>query len=270
MLGYDVDPKGGRLVVNEREAKAVRAIFQAYLDHGSLLATVRELDRRGIRTKRWTTRRGSERGGKPWDKARLRYLLKSPIYMGKVTHRDLFYPGEHEPIVSEEVWERVQERFRRNGKGGQGAVRNKHDALLAGLLWCVSCGTRMTPTHTQRGDRRYRYYLCRHAQAHGRDRCPTKTLPAAEIERFVVERLRALGSDAKFRTEVLAKARAEWRARVAALAEIRDETAALSAEQMKGSEVVPALETLAARWETLPQQDRSRIAPADRACCLRR
>jgi len=88
--------------------------------------------------------------------------------------------------------------------------------------------------------------LCRHAQAHGRDNCPTKILPAAEIERFVVERLRALGSSAKFRAEVLAKARAE--------------AATLSAEQIKGSEVVPALEALAARWETLPPQERFRIA----------
>src|ERR1700756_3623066 len=52
----------------------------------------------------------------------------------------------------------------------------------------------MTPTHaTKHGNRRYRYYLCTEAQKRGRHTCPAPSRPAAEIERFVLEQLRALG-----------------------------------------------------------------------------
>src|SRR5579872_5368269 len=50
VLGYDVDPAGGRLDVNEKEAIRVRQIFELYRIQRSLTATVNELNRR-----RWTT-----------------------------------------------------------------------------------------------------------------------------------------------------------------------------------------------------------------------
>ncbi len=53
VLGYDVAPRGGRLIVNEEEAAQVRAIYELYLEHRSLIPVVRELDRRGWRNKRW-------------------------------------------------------------------------------------------------------------------------------------------------------------------------------------------------------------------------
>jgi site-specific DNA recombinase len=63
ILGCDVDPRGGRLLVNEDEAVRVRAIFQLYLEHQSILPVVEELERRGWVGKRWQTHRGHERGG---------------------------------------------------------------------------------------------------------------------------------------------------------------------------------------------------------------
>ena len=139
MLGYDLDPAGGRLRVNEAEAKSVRAIFDTYLKTESLNETVREVNRRGIRTKRWTTRRGRERGGNAWDKGRIQHLLPKRHLRGQVEHRGTLYPGEHPAIVEPEVWERVQRLLKRNGRSGGRAVRNKHGALLQGLLWCAAC-----------------------------------------------------------------------------------------------------------------------------------
>src|SRR5262245_41734145 len=63
LLGYDVDPKGSKLLVNEDEAVQVRAIFALYLQHQGLLPVVQELERRGWTGKRWQTRKGHERGG---------------------------------------------------------------------------------------------------------------------------------------------------------------------------------------------------------------
>lgn len=54
VLGYDVDPRGGRLIINSEEASRVREIFQLYLKKGSILLVARELSRRG-----WPTSPGS-------------------------------------------------------------------------------------------------------------------------------------------------------------------------------------------------------------------
>ena len=66
VLGYDVAPKGGVLIVNPAEAERVREIFRLYLELGSLIPVVEELDRRGWRMKAWTTREGRPRGGSPF------------------------------------------------------------------------------------------------------------------------------------------------------------------------------------------------------------
>ena len=65
VLGYDVDPKGGKLIVNADEAARVRAIFELYLERQSLAATVKELDARGWRNKFWVTKDGKQAGGYP-------------------------------------------------------------------------------------------------------------------------------------------------------------------------------------------------------------
>src|SRR5262245_23103463 len=64
LLGYDIDPNGFKLLVNDGEAIQVRAIFELYARHEALLPVVKDLDNRGWRTKHWTTRKGKLRGGK--------------------------------------------------------------------------------------------------------------------------------------------------------------------------------------------------------------
>ena len=90
VLGYDVAPQGGALVVNQEEAQRVREIFALYLEFGSLIPVVEELDRRGWRMKAWTTREGRQAGGKPIAKNSLYNLLTNMIYIGKV---DVRRPG---------------------------------------------------------------------------------------------------------------------------------------------------------------------------------
>jgi site-specific DNA recombinase len=209
ILGYDIVAEGGRLIVNKTEAARVRAIFDLYAEKESLLDTVQELDRRGWTTKRWTTKDGQERGGKPFGKNALHQLLLNPTYIGRVKHNGSTYAGEHEAIVEQEVWERVQKLLRRNGRSGGRATRNKHGALLGGLLWCASCGVKMTHTYAQKGEKRYRYYVCSEAQRRGWDACPTKSLPAGEIERFVVAQIKRIGQDPKLLSEVLKAATTE-------------------------------------------------------------
>ena len=84
VLGYDVSPQGRSLVVNEDEAERVRAIFDLYLDRGSLIPVVQELDRRGWSLKEWTTRNRTRAGGAHFTKNRLYNLLTNATYFGKV------------------------------------------------------------------------------------------------------------------------------------------------------------------------------------------
>lgn len=190
ILGYDIDPRGPKLVVNEQEAAQVLAIFELYLECESLLEAAEELERRGCVGKQWTTRKGQVRGGKPFHKGNLHNLLTNVVYAGKIKYKAEVHQGEQEAIVSPELWDEVQTRLRRNGRQGGAAVRNKSGAILKGLLRCTSCACAMTPTYAAKdGKKRYRYYLCTGAQRRGWRSCPSKSVPAEEIERLIVAQL---------------------------------------------------------------------------------
>jgi len=218
ILGYDVDPRGSKLVVNEDEAARIRAIFELYLEHQSLIATIQQLDQRGWHNKRWTTRKGHERGGKPFTKTSLHKLLTNVTYIGKLKYKDEVHEGEHEAIVAADLWQRVQSLLSRNGRTGGAAVRNKFGALLKGILRCVPCDCAMSPTHsTKNGTKRYRYYVCTTAQKRGWHNCPSKSIPAGEIEQFVVEQIRCIGRDPTLLHETIVQARSQGQSQVVSL-----------------------------------------------------
>jgi site-specific DNA recombinase len=127
VLGYDIDPRGGRLILNADEAHRVRAIFKLYLDYNAMLPVVREIDRRGWHTKQWVTKRGGTQGGKPFTKGRLYRLLTNLIYTGNVEFKGQVYDGEHEAILEAETWESVQQILHRNGRSGGIEVRKECD-----------------------------------------------------------------------------------------------------------------------------------------------
>ncbi|HEV3446708.1 MAG TPA: recombinase family protein, partial [Gemmataceae bacterium] len=197
LLGYDVDPHTRKLLVNEAEAARVREIFQLYLEHQALMPVLAELERCGWRNKRWQTRKGQARGGRPFTKPRLYELLRNVVYVGKVRYKQEVHPGEHAAIVDPVLWQQVQDLLSAHGSGSSRLGRRSSGALLGGLLRCQPCGCAMTPAQTARnGGKRYRYYVCTAAQRQGWGNCPSKALPAAAVEDFVIEQLRALAADA--------------------------------------------------------------------------
>jgi site-specific DNA recombinase len=156
---------------------------------------VDELRERGWANKKCTTRKGTERGGRPFDRTSLYRLLTNVAYVGRVAHKGDSYPGEHPAIIDADQFAEIQDRLRRNGRTGGAAVRNRFGALLKGILRCTACDCAMTPTHTAKGTKRYRYYVCSAAQKRGRRVCPARSIPAGAVERFVIDRLRCVGRD---------------------------------------------------------------------------
>jgi site-specific DNA recombinase len=199
LLGFDVDPRGGRLLVNAAEAQRVRDIFALYLEPGALLPVVQELERRGWANKRWQMRRGQQRGGRPFTKTSLHRLLTNVAYLGRVRYRDEVHPGEHPPLIDAVTFQRVQQRLAENGPALGPPAHGRPSALLQGLLRCGPCGCAMTPARSLKGARRYRYYTCVAAQKRGWHTCPSKSIPAAEIEALVVAQIYELGRDPALR-----------------------------------------------------------------------
>jgi site-specific DNA recombinase len=195
ILGYDLDRQRHRLMVNSVEAEQVRTLFKLYLRHESLVRVAQEANARGLRTKAWTTSKGEPQGGKPFDKAMMNYLLTNVAYLGQVRHKENVYPGEHEAIVDQATWDQVHAILSRNAKTAGAMVRNKHGALLKGLLRCKACDAAMVHSAANRQSRQYRYYVCTKAQKRGRQSCPTGSVSAPSIERAVLDRLRQLPID---------------------------------------------------------------------------
>jgi len=195
VLGYDVDKENKTLVINEDEAEQVRAIFDLYLKHESLVETANQANRRGWTTKRWITAKGKSMGGKPFDKSNMNYLLMNETYIGRVRHKQESYAGLHEAIIDQATWDRVQTLLHRNAKTRGAFSRNRYQALLKGLLRCKSCNAAMIHSACNRDNRQYRYYVCTRAQKRGHSSCETKSVKAESIEQAVINQLSQIPID---------------------------------------------------------------------------
>ncbi len=187
-LGYDVADR--RLVVNGAEAETVRLIFRRYRDLGSVRALKEKLDRSGIVSKRRVNRHGCATGGKPFSRGALYALLQNPIYRGQIAHKGECYPGLHEAIVDEELWESVQQRLGANRRNGVRRPGTARESFLSGLLYDAD-GNRMIATHAVKrlagggavACKRYRYYVGPMASPGNKDRDrPQLRLPAEPLE----------------------------------------------------------------------------------------
>ena len=189
-LGYDVVDR--KLVVNREEAALVRHIFERFLHAGSATLLMNELNAAGHTTKSWTTRSGTMRPGRPFDKGVLYKLLNNRVYLGKAVHKGKSYPGEHQAIIDAPIWDKVHSILSENARRRGNHVRAATPALLKGLIRCASCNRAMTPSHARKNGRRYRYYVCQSAIKNGHVSCPVRSLPAGEIEEAVLVQVRAL------------------------------------------------------------------------------
>jgi len=203
VLGYDVHPDGGKLVVNEAEAEQVRILFQLYLTHLSLRRVVEEGQARGWTTKSWTTRDGRWHTGAPLNKSHLQHLLTNVLYIGQVKHHGTVYPGEQPAIIATDIFAEVQRLLTSRGRAYTHILP---EGLLKGLLTCAACDTAMIQTHATKGETRYRYYTCTTAQKRGVAHCPTRSVPAEALDSAVLTHLQRVAQESGLLQEALGPA----------------------------------------------------------------
>ncbi len=185
-LGYQAKDK--KLVINKAEARTVRTIFSRYLELKSFSKLVAELDRRGIVTKRRSTKVAKYNGGIPFTYGPLAYFLKNRVYRGEVHHGGKWFDGEHEAIVDRQTFDRVQALLKTN-RAGRKTKRSESGALLMGKLY-DDRGNLMSPSFSSKNGVRYRFYVSS-ALLRGRKAAAgsVRRIAATEIEKAVLAAL---------------------------------------------------------------------------------
>jgi DNA invertase Pin-like site-specific DNA recombinase len=178
-LGYRVENR--KLLIHEPDAATVRMIFERFVKVGSATVLTRTLADEGVRT----------RSGKLIDKGFLYKLLNNRIYIGEAVHKGTSYLGEHAAIISRSLWDKVHSILQESPRTRAAHTRAQTPALLKGLIFGPT-GCAMSPTHTKRHGRLYRYYVSQAVLKRGPEACPVRRVSAAEIESAVVGQLRSI------------------------------------------------------------------------------
>jgi hypothetical protein len=113
------------------------------------------------------------------------------VYLGEAMHKSIAYPGEHDAIVDQRTWDKAHAVMAGPAHRRGAATRAQVPALLKGLIHGPN-GRPMSPSHTRRRGRLYRYYVTREAIADGYDSCSVTSVPAADVESAVLDHVRRL------------------------------------------------------------------------------
>lgn len=181
-LGYTYED--GELKINEDEAVIVREMFRIFRENRSLTGTAKRLTREG-----YTGRRG-----RIIDSKMVRLAITNNVYIGKIKHNGEVYDGQHEPLVSVEIFDDVNRILKAADETRQPPIINQ--TMLGGLIYCKKCGARYGYTHIDK-DRKYRYYSCysrrKISPAMVRDpNCKNKNYRVDVLDKFVLDQIRQI------------------------------------------------------------------------------
>lgn len=208
-LGYDPnhDPTLRELVVNRHEAATVKTLFDLYNRHGCLRHVQDDAARAGIVSKERQFASGRTCGGKPLSRGQIHYLLRNPIYLGKIRHKKAIYNGRHDPIISQKLFDDVQGKLiaaskRHRNTGADHAIANDPDPQMSQTITSMSSkltdhswlkgrlfdetGDRLTPTHTVKDATKHGYYVSSRAMLGNKiDKASVWRLPAKQLHRVI-------------------------------------------------------------------------------------
>jgi len=178
-LGYDI--KDRKLIVNEREAELVGSIFRRFARGIPPQQLIEALANEGTLNKQ----------GKLIEKSYLYRVLNNRLYLGEAVHKGTAHPGEHDPIIDRGLWDQVHALIDPNPRTRATRALGRTPALLKGLIFGPT-GTAMTPTHTRKSGRLYRYYVATDLNRTGFSPSSIRRVPAAQIEDAVISQIQTM------------------------------------------------------------------------------
>jgi site-specific DNA recombinase len=174
------------LVIEQAHSELVVDIYQHYLALGSIRALKSALDAHGIQSPLRLRGSGNAYGGKPFSRGNLHRILTNPVYTGKMVHFEKQYPGQHPAIIDQVLWDEVQAKMADNKQALQQRPKVASDSLLTGILY-DSEGQRISPSHSQKQSKRFRYYLSQKLVNEVKAAAPQgMRIPAQELETLVI------------------------------------------------------------------------------------
>jgi site-specific DNA recombinase len=196
--GYEVIDK--KLVVRKDETvDVIKLIFYLYLQGKGIEAIARHLDSLGYPTPAQIA--GKKNAGQYWQGTSVKLILKNPHYVGDLVQgrskvrsvvdktRDdipigewIVIPNSHEPIISKEDFETVQDMLKSRYKKRPKA--KKH--LFTNVIYCSDCGTSLWYMQDRKG------YVCGRYRKHGKNACTSHFVKEDRLKKAILTELRAL------------------------------------------------------------------------------
>lgn len=192
-LGYRIEiPKHPPVIVPE-EAAAIRYIFNAYVKyHKGIFEIARSLNEMGYET----------RSHKPFERRSVEYILQNPMYCGmlrwnrtcnetneiKDASEWIIRKGEHEAIISEELFHQAQDRYKSEYRPRGARPSSSYKHWLSGVMKCPACGRTMIAKAVKSSDKILFYFTC---YGYSKGKCSTKSsISAAKLEPLVLSAIR--------------------------------------------------------------------------------
>lgn len=190
-FGYDYDRAEGKLIVNEYEAMQIRELFERYAAGDPRHGIMADFNAKGYSLR-----------NNPWAMWSINYILENRVYCGFIRFKDGWIRGTHEPIISEDLFEKVaaviadgRRRYAETGvpAGGKANI----STLLGGLIFCGCCGNKFGKRSAGSPPKRFWEYCCysriKSAQTRIKDpSCKNKAYRVEELEKIVLDEIRKL------------------------------------------------------------------------------
>ncbi|WP_248498380.1 cassette chromosome recombinase CcrB [Staphylococcus aureus] len=226
-LGYDKIPDNKHeLMINQHEANIVKYIFESYAKGHGYRKITNALNHKGYITKK----------GNPFSINSITYILVNPFYIGKIqfakykdwnekrrkglNDKPIIADGKHPPIISQELWDKVQSRKKQVSQKPQ--VHGKGTNLLTGIIHCPQCGAPMAASNTTNTlkdgtKKRIRYYSCSNFRNKGSKVCSANSVRADVIEKYVMDQIIEIVKSDKVLTQVVERVNQDSQIDMAAL-----------------------------------------------------
>ena len=189
-IGYDYTD--GDLIPNDYEAMQINEIADMFLER-TPVRTIADI----------VTKKGYKHKYGEWDAKTVRRVLSNPVNIGKIKHRDKYYDGAHQPIMTQEKFDAIQVIMNER-KEKYGTTYKPHTTLLGGFIYCKHCGGKYSKQTNSSGGF---YYSCYSKNKKMKKmikdpNCKNKTYKMLDLDYVIIEAITRLSLDPEYIDQV--------------------------------------------------------------------